>query len=172
MGEKLTFFSFFSFSHFHIETKLFCFYQNFISTTVLIIPKNLNLRQFSAKKLTTGRKNDFFLIFFSLLNLHIETKLFCFYRNFISITVLMIPINVNLRQFSAKKITAAQKNNFFWIFFSFLNLHIKTKLFCFYRNFISSTVLMIPKNVNLRQFSAKKITGARKITFFGFSFRF
>ena len=39
------------------------------------------------EKRPRGRKNDFFRIFFSLAHLHVESKLFCFYQNFISSAV-------------------------------------------------------------------------------------
>ena len=43
--------------------------------------------KFSTKNDATGQKNDFFRIFFSLAHLHVETKLFCYYQNFISSAV-------------------------------------------------------------------------------------
>ena len=44
-------------------------------------------RQFSAKNDATGQKNILFEISFSYAHLPIETKLFCFYQNFISSAV-------------------------------------------------------------------------------------
>ena len=77
MPKKMSFFEFsFAVAQLLIETKLFCFYKNFIFTTVLISPKDINFRQ---KKIDQGRKYDFFFGFFSSVeHLPIKTKLFVF----------------------------------------------------------------------------------------------
>ena len=45
------------------------------------------IRKFSAKMTPQAKKMTFFRIFFSAAHLLIETKLFCFYQNFISSAV-------------------------------------------------------------------------------------
>jgi len=64
----------FTFSHLD-ET--FCFYQNFIFTTVLIFPKNVDFRQ---KNWPQADKNDFFILFLlhiypSRRNIFVSTKI-------------------------------------------------------------------------------------------------
>jgi len=45
-----------------------------------------------------------------------------------------------IRKFSAKMTPQAKKMTFFRIFFSVAHLHVETKLFCYYQNYISSAV--------------------------------
>ena len=97
LGEKMTFFRFFfPFAYLNIETKLFCFYQNFISSTPIF-----------GKKMTTGGKKNYFFRF-SWFRFHIFTSR----RNFFVFT----KVAYLLRHFSAKQLTKGRTNKFFRIF--------------------------------------------------------
>ena len=60
---------------------------DFISFQSSLNKKSILQETRALKNDATGQKNDFFLIFFSVAHLPIETKLFCFYQNFISSAV-------------------------------------------------------------------------------------
>ena len=91
-----------------------------------------------AEKNARGRKNDFFRNFlFSCTSTHWD-KTFLPLPNFHIFSRLEKSWgdkqNVN---FQLKMTSQAKKMTFFEIFFSVAHLLIKTKLFCFYQNFIS-----------------------------------
>ena len=98
-------------------------------------------RQFSAKNDAEGRKNDFFQNFICSCTSTHQDETFLLLSKFLIFSRLEKSWgdeqNVNFR---LKMTPQAKKMTFFGFFSSVAHLHVKTKLFCYYQNFISSAV--------------------------------
>ena len=111
-----------------------------------------------AKKLT------FFKIFFAVAHLLIETKLFVFTKISYLQPFREIMGGQRIRKFSAKMTPQAKNMTFFQIFFSVAHLHVETKLFCYYQNYISSAVQRNHGGTKKKRYIERRRTNERRTT--------
>ena len=86
--KKWLFFGFFFLLHIYTSRRnFFVFIKISYLQPFREIMGGQRIRKFLAKMTPQGKKMTFFRIFFSVAHLHVETKLFCYYQNYISSAV-------------------------------------------------------------------------------------